>query len=147
MARGLHALSPIRPPSRAASRHVSRDGTVKKLVLVIDDDPNILELIQILLESEGHEALLLASGENVLEVVQEAHPNLILLDIVLHGQHGMEVLAALRETAPDVPVVLLSGAVSQVSDMPSIARALGAHDFIEKPFDAQRLIDAVNRAP
>jgi DNA-binding NtrC family response regulator len=120
---------------------------VKKLVLVIDDDPNILELIQILLESEGHEALLLASGENVLEVVREAHPNLVLLDIVLHGQHGMEVLAALRETAPDVPVVLLSGAVSQVSDMPDIARALGAHDFIEKPFDAQRLIDTVNRAP
>jgi FixJ family two-component response regulator len=58
----------------------------------------------------------------------------------------MEVLAELREAAPDVPVVLLSGAVTQVSDMPEIARALGALDFIEKPFDAQHLVEVVERA-
>ena len=115
-------------------------------MLVIDDDPNILELIQIILETEGHEASLLASGEKAVEHVQATRPDVILLDIVMGEHHGMEVLAELKVVAPEVPVVLLSGAVSQVSDMRSIARALGAHDFIEKPFDAQQLIDVVNQA-
>jgi DNA-binding NtrC family response regulator len=119
---------------------------LKKRVLVIDDDPKILELIQIILETEGHEAILLSSGEEAVERVRTTHPDLILLDIVMRAYHGLEVLAELRQAAPETPVVLLSGAVSQVNDMPDIARALGAEDFIEKPFDAQRLIDVVNRA-
>jgi DNA-binding NtrC family response regulator len=121
-------------------------GILKKRVLVIDDDPKILELIRIILETEGHEAILLSSGEEAVERVRTTHPDLILLDIVMRAYHGLEVLAELRQAAPETPVVLLSGAVSQVNDMPDIARALGAEDFIEKPFDAQRLIDVVNRA-
>jgi two-component system, OmpR family, alkaline phosphatase synthesis response regulator PhoP len=116
-----------------------------KRVLVIDDDPHILELIQIILESEGHEAVLLSSGEGATDRARAERPDLILLDIVMRAHHGMEVLAELRAATPDVPVVLLSGAVHQVEDMPDIARALGARDFIEKPFDAQRLIDVVNQ--
>jgi DNA-binding NtrC family response regulator len=118
----------------------------KKHVLVIDDDPQILELIQIILEDEGHEVTTLSSGRQAVEVVAATHPDLVLLDIVMESRHGMEVLAELREAAPDVPVVLLSGAVTQVSDMPEIARALGAQDFIEKPFDAQHLVEVVERA-
>jgi DNA-binding NtrC family response regulator len=119
----------------------------QKRVLVIDDDPHILELIQILLEDEGHQVTTLPSGDRAVEVVGEAPPDLVLLDIVMRTHHGMEVLAELRSVAPSVPVVLLSGAVSQVSDMPEIARALGAYDFIEKPFDAQQLLDLVNGLP
>jgi DNA-binding NtrC family response regulator len=118
----------------------------KKRVLVIDDDPQILELIQIILEDEGHEVTTLSSGRRAVETVTDARPDLVLLDIVMQSRHGMEVLAELRQAAPDVPVVLLSGAVTQVSDMPDIARALGAYDFIEKPFDAQHLVDVVNQA-
>ncbi len=116
----------------------------KKRVLVIDDDPLILELVQTILEAEGHSTDLLLSGETAVERARNTKPDLILLDIVMRTSHGMEVLAALRQTAPQVPVVLLSGAVRQVADMPEIARALGARDYIEKPFDAQRLIDVVN---
>jgi DNA-binding NtrC family response regulator len=115
--------------------------------LVIDDDPHVLELIQIILEDEGHEVTTLPSGDRAVEVVSEASPDLVLLDIVMRTHHGMEVLAELRQVAPSLPVVLLSGAVSQVADMPDIARALGAHDFIEKPFDAQQLLELVERLP
>jgi len=119
----------------------------KKHVLVIDDDPHILELIQIILEDEGHQVTTLPSGDRAVEVVGQAAPDLILLDIVMRTHHGMEVLAELRKAAPNVPVVLLSGAVSQVADMPAIARALGAEDFVEKPFDAEQLIELVDRLP
>ncbi len=118
----------------------------KKRVLVIDDDPQILELIEIILADEGHEVTTLASAQEALEVVSANRPDLVLLDIVMRSRHGLDVLSELRKTAPHVPVVLLSGAVTQVTDMPDIARALGAHDFIEKPFDAQRLIEVVERA-
>ena len=118
-----------------------------KRVLVIDDDPHVLELIQIILEDEGHQVTTLASGDRAVQVVNETAPDLVLLDIVMRTHHGMEVLAELRKIAPSVPVVLLSGAVSQVADMPEIARALGAQEFVEKPFDAQQLIDLVDRLP
>jgi CheY-like chemotaxis protein len=113
-------------------------------VLVIDDDPLVLELIQIILESEGHEVTLLSSGENAVKCACELRPDLVFLDIVMHSHHGMEVLAELREALPSLPVVLLSGAVVQVDDMPAIARGLGAHGFLEKPFDAQKLVELVN---
>ncbi|HLI28355.1 MAG TPA: response regulator [Chloroflexota bacterium] len=116
----------------------------KKRVLVIDDDPLILDLVRILLEDEGHEVVALVSGERAVEQACALQPDLVLLDIVMRGTHGMEVLDALRHALPAVPVVLLSGAVSQVDNMATIARALGAHDFIEKPFDAQRLLAVVN---
>jgi DNA-binding NtrC family response regulator len=118
-----------------------------KRVLVIDDDPHILELIQIILEDEGHQVTTLASGDRAVELVSQTPPDLVLLDIVMRTHHGMEVLAELRQVAPTVPVVLLSGAVSQVADMPEIARALGAHAFVEKPFDAQQLIELVDGLP
>ena len=119
----------------------------KKHVLVIDDDPHILELIRIILEDEGHQVATLPSGDRAVEVVGQAAPDLVLLDIVMRTQHGMEVLAELRKAAPHVPVVLLSGAVSQVADMPTIARALGAQGFVEKPFDAGQLIQLVDQLP
>jgi DNA-binding NtrC family response regulator len=120
---------------------------VNKRVLVIDDDPLVLELIQIILESEGHEAILLSSGEGAVEHVRAARPDLVFLDIVMQTHHGMEVLAELREALPEIPVFLLSGAVIQVDDMPEIARGLGAQGFLEKPFDAQKLVDLVNDSP
>lgn len=118
----------------------------KKHVLVIDDDPLILDLVRILLEDEGHDVTVLASGEHAVAQAQKLRPDLVLLDIVMRPSHGMEVLSALRAALPTVPVVLLSGAMSQVDNMATIARALGAHDFIEKPFDAQRLLAVVNGA-
>lgn len=116
----------------------------RKRVLVIDDDPLILDFVRILLEDEGHEVVAQESGDGAVERARALQPDLVLLDIVMRGTHGMEVLDALRGALPEVPVVLLSGAVSQVDDMGSIARALGARDFIEKPFDAQRLLAVVN---
>jgi two-component system nitrogen regulation response regulator NtrX len=127
---------------------------LSKRVLVFDDDPLVLELIQIILESEGHEVTLLDTADNAVQRVAEVRPDLVFLDIVMQTRHGMEVLAELREALPDIPVVLLSGAVTQVDDMPAIARGLGASGFLEKPFDAQKLValvngigDAVPRAP
>ncbi len=117
---------------------------MNKRVLVIDDDPLVLELIQIILESEGHEVTILASADQALEQARAVQPDLVFLDIVMQTRHGLEVLAELRETMPQLPVVLLSGAVTQVEDMPAIARGLGAHAFLEKPFDAQKLLDLVN---
>jgi CheY-like chemotaxis protein len=118
----------------------------KKRVLVLDDDPQILELIQIILEDEGHTVTTFTSPQEALAAVNTTPPDLVLLDIVMRSRHGLEVLSELREKVPNLPVVLLSGAVSQVDDMPEIARALGAQAFIEKPFDALQLVEVVESA-
>ncbi|HWP30089.1 MAG TPA: response regulator [Chloroflexota bacterium] len=116
-----------------------------KRILVIDDDRDTLELLQILLEAEGHEVVTLASGEGAVEQLQRLAPDLVLLDVVMRPYHGLDVLRDLRAVAPRVPVILLSGLVRQGEDMREVARLLGACDFLEKPFDAQQLFDVVNR--
>ncbi len=118
-----------------------------KRILVIDDDRDTLELLQILLEAEGHEVVALASGEGVAEQLRGLAPDLVLLDVVMRPYHGLDVLRDLRAVAPEVPVVLLSGLVRPEEDMREVARLLGAQDFLEKPFDAQQLLEVVNRIP
>lgn len=133
-------------PSGSESQSTAGRAAPKRRVLVVDDDPEILDLIRIILESEGHEVLTLTSGQEAVALVREHAPDVVLLDIVMRARHGMDVLAELRRAVPNVRVVLLSGAVQHVNNMVDIARALGAEDFIEKPFDAQQLLDVVARA-
>ncbi len=132
-------------PSGSEPQPTGGRAAPKRRVLVVDDDPEILDLIRIILESEGHEVLTLTSGQEAVAFVRERVPDVVLLDIVMRARHGMDVLAELRRAVPNVRVVLLSGAVQHVNNMVDIARALGAEDFIEKPFDAQQLLDVVAR--
>jgi DNA-binding response OmpR family regulator len=112
-------------------------------VLVVDDDPVILRLLQVNFELEGIEVVTAPDGEEGLIIAQSDPPDLVISDIMMPKVNGLELLAALRsspETAA-MPVILLS-AKAQVADVQR-GLELGADDYVTKPFDPLELIDRV----
>jgi len=103
----------------------------KKLILVVDDDPGILEALQALLTYAGYQVIT-DTGETLHEKIQTYQPDLLLLDILLSGQDGREItkrLKSQKETA-HLPIILLSAHLDAATD----AQTFGADDFVPKPF-------------
>ena len=112
-------------------------------VLVVDDDPVILRLLQVNFELEGIGVVTAPDGEEGLKLAQSDPPDLVISDIMMPKVNGLELLAALR-SSPDtaaMPVILLS-AKAQVADVQR-GLELGADDYVTKPFDPLELIDRV----
>jgi DNA-binding response OmpR family regulator len=114
-----------------------------KKVMVVDDDTSTLELMDTLLREEGYETVLLPTSDRVPERVAAEKPDLIFLDILIEPKHGMEVVTALAEVDERPPIILISAAVRGIPEMTQIARALGCHDFVEKPFEISELMAKV----
>ncbi|MGI9079705.1 MAG: response regulator transcription factor [Acidimicrobiales bacterium] len=115
-------------------------------VLVIDDDPVILELLRINFEIEGFEVISACDGQEGLRRAGVDHPDVILSDIMMPRLDGLQLLARLRgdPATAEVPVVLLS-AKAQRAEVDR-GMALGADDYVTKPFDPLELLDRVNAA-
>jgi DNA-binding response OmpR family regulator len=112
-------------------------------VLVVDDDPVILRLLQVNFDLEGIEVVTAVDGEEGLKLARSDPPDLVISDIMMPKVNGLELLAALR-SSPDtasLPVILLS-AKAQVADVQR-GLELGADDYVTKPFDPLELIDRV----
>ena len=121
---------------------MSADG---KTVLVADDDPVILRLIQVNLELEGYDVFLAQNGEEAVELARAEKPDLVILDIMmprLDGYQACERLKADDETR-DIPVVFLS-AKAQQSDIEK-GKAFGVEEYLTKPFDPNDLVETVDR--
>jgi len=115
-------------------------------ILIVDDEADIRMLTAGILEDEGYQTREASGSTGALEAVEARQPSLVLLDIWLEGSSldGMEVLAQIRESHPHVPVVMISGHGNIETAVSAIN--IGASDFIEKPFTADRLILVVARA-
>jgi DNA-binding response OmpR family regulator len=114
-------------------------------ILICDDDPVILRLLQVNLELEGYEVLLAHDGEEAYEVAVKEGPDLVILDIMMPRMDGYQAVEALKEnqtTAP-IPVVFLS-AKAQQSDIDRGMRH-GVADYLTKPFDPSELLEVVQR--
>jgi CheY-like chemotaxis protein len=112
-------------------------------VLVVDDDQTARELLQRGLEKEpGFEVILATSGEEGVRLAREAKPDVITLDVLMPGMDGWAVLKALKSdpATADTPVVM----VSMVDDK-DIGYALGASDYVLKPFDREKLSEVLRR--
>ncbi len=112
----------------------------KPNILVVDDDPSIALLVKIYLEKEGFGVRLADRGDDALEEFRRNPPELMLLDVMLPGVDGMEVLKAVRRTSA-IPVVMLT-ARDEVFDK-VLGLELGADDYITKPFDPKELVARV----
>jgi len=113
-------------------------------VLVIDDDPGLREYMEALVTRQGYEVRAVAGGEEALRVLDDANPDLVTLDVVLPGMDGLETLRELKARAPHVPVIMLSGH-GQARTIVEAMR-LGASDFLRKPFEAEELELAFQKA-
>lgn len=113
-------------------------------VLIVDDEPEMLENCRRLLAHEGHRCTTLDRPGEFLHVLRETRPDVVLSDVRMPEVDGMELLAATRAEDPDLPVILITGYAS-VSDAVEAIQE-GAFDYLTKPFRAPELTSAVVRA-
>ncbi|MFH5824145.1 MtrAB system response regulator MtrA [Georgenia sp. AZ-5] len=109
-------------------------------LLVVDDDTALAEMIGIVLEAEGFEAIFCADGLEAPDVFRAENPDLVLLDLMLPGQDGIQVCRTIRAES-DVPIVMLT-AKSDTLDVVAGLEA-GADDYIAKPFKPKELVARV----
>ena len=115
-------------------------------ILVVDDEQDIRELVAGVLSDEGYECRTAGDSTRALEMIDERRPSLVLLDVWLHGSamDGLEMLDAIKVREPSLPVIIFSGHGNIDTAVSAVSR--GAMDFIEKPFEASRLLHLVARA-
>ena len=113
-------------------------------VLVIDDDPGVRDYLETLVSRRGYEVVAVAGGEEALQRLDDIAPDLVTLDVVLPGMDGLETLKRLKQRLREVPVVMLSGH-GQARTIVEAMR-LGATDFLRKPFEAEELDLAIQKA-
>ena len=115
-------------------------------ILIVDDEADIRELVAGILEDEGHGTRTARDSDEALSAVVARRPNLVFLDIWLKGSRldGLELLDSLKQQHPELPIVMISGHGNIETAVSAIKR--GAYDFIEKPFKADRLMLAAERA-
>lgn len=115
-------------------------------ILVVDDEEDIRMLIADILTDEGYECRTAGDSATAFEAIEERRPNLLILDIWLEGSDvdGMEILRRVHEEHASIPIIMISGHGNVETAVNSIK--LGAYDFIEKPFKADRLVLTVTRA-
>lgn len=112
-------------------------------VLVVDDEPNILLSLEFLMEQAGFEVFTAADGESALDIIASERPDLVLLDISLPGISGFDVLEKLRSSDDfkQLQVIMLTAHGREVEREKGLA--LGADDYVTKPFSTQALVTKV----
>ena len=115
-------------------------------ILIVDDEPDIRELVSGVLEDDGYETRTAATAEAAIEEVRTRTPSLVVLDVWLQGSgmDGLELLQYLKSVDPLLPIILISGHGNIETAIAAIRR--GAYDFIEKPFKSDKLLLTIERA-
>ena len=115
-------------------------------VLVVDDEADIRELVSGVLEDEGYAVRTAADSSSALDAIEDRRPSLVLLDVWLQGSRmdGLQMLQEVKRRDPTLPVLMISGHGNLDTAVAAVRE--GAIDFIEKPFEADRLVHLVGRA-
>jgi two-component system response regulator HydG len=116
----------------------------KPKVLIIDDETSILDTLRILLKGEGFDVHTAVGGQQGLEAIAEVRPELVLSDIRMPGVGGLEILNAVREIDPNIPVILMTAQASLQSAIQAVNQ--GAFHYIQKPFSNDDLLVICRRA-
>lgn len=135
-----HSATPV--PTSHISPATDDDGIPRDTVLVIDDDPQVLDMVERRLVKEGFRVVTAPSGVEGLRLARELRPKAITLDVMMPGMDGWAVMAALKANPDlaDIPVVLLT----IVSDQ-NLGYTLGASDYLVKPIDRDRLVAVLQK--
>ena len=121
----------------------SREVRTTPKVLVVEDEPDLLDLVVYNLRKEGFKAVRAENGETALELARDERPDLILLDLMLPGLDGLEVCRRLRanETTSGIPIVMMTARAEESDAV--VGLALGADDYVKKPFGVKELLARV----
>ncbi|MCX9089646.1 MAG: response regulator [Candidatus Methanoperedens sp.] len=113
-------------------------------IMVVDDEPDTVDLIKLVLETEGFEVISAYSGKECLEKLKIEKPSMILLDLMMPGMDGWEVFHEIKKKYEDIPVAILTVSDRDIDKMLGL-HVLKADDYIIKPFGRQELIDRIRR--
>ncbi|HEV2592149.1 MAG TPA: response regulator [Gaiellaceae bacterium] len=108
------------------------------LVLVVDDDARLREFVRVNLELEGYSVREASSADEALNAIEDQAPELVLLDVVMPGVDGWQMLQRMQERYGSIPVIMFSG---KVEGSAGDAQKRGASGFIGKPFDPHQLVE------
>ena len=114
-------------------------------ILIIDDDPDTRDLLKITLEAATHQVTLAAEGSEGVRIYRSNKPDLVIMDLYMPGQEGLETIKQLRMEFPDARIVAVSGKPTGAA-MLSVAQHLGAIGILQKPFLQEELLHLVERS-
>jgi two-component system alkaline phosphatase synthesis response regulator PhoP len=107
-------------------------------ILVIDDEPHIVQVVSAYLEREGYQVDTATDGDLALELARETHPDLLVLDVMLPGRSGFDVLRQLRADGVDSAVIMLTARDELIDRVAGLE--MGADDYVTKPFEPRELV-------
>src|SRR5208337_4222006 len=113
-------------------------------ILVADDEETHRSILSRLMMNEGFEVVTAGDGKDTLDSIASHRPDVVLLDLMMPGMNGMQVLNLVKEKDLDLPVIMITG----YADVPGAVEAMrtGAHDYLAKPFNHHEVIRVVRRA-
>jgi len=116
----------------------------QKTILIADDEPDIVETLKFLVESEGYSCLTAFNGEDALKLAKEKRPDLIILDVMMPKINGYKVSRLLKFDAKykDIPVLMVTARTQEEDKL--IGEETGADEYITKPFDIERILEKIN---
>jgi signal transduction histidine kinase len=118
--------------------------SVSDRVLLVDDEPRVRETLQAFLELEGYECIAVGDAQTALGQLERGGFNLLLCDIMMPGMTGLELLRAVRQGDPELPVIMLTGFADSSSAVEALR--LGAYDYLSKPFHMAVVTSSARRA-
>jgi two-component system phosphate regulon response regulator PhoB len=121
----------------------AKEARATHKILVVEDEPDLLDLVVYNLRKEGYRPVRAETGEKALELAQSERPDLVLLDLMLPGLDGIEVCRRLRanEATREIPIVMVTARAEETDAV--VGLSMGADDYVKKPFGVRELIARV----
>jgi two-component system phosphate regulon response regulator PhoB len=115
---------------------------VKKKILILDDDQDLLDVLSILLTESGYNIQTLTTGESIFEEIKKFHPDLVLMDVMLGGMDGRLICKRMKAETDtlNLPVILISGSYNLAQNL---SEQGAPNDFMSKPFDLSLLVKKI----
>jgi DNA-binding NtrC family response regulator len=116
-------------------------------ILIVEDDASVSELVKTVLDGENYTVITAASAEEAKELINAENPDLAMIDIILPGQGGMDLILDLHASNPNLGIVLTSGKIDMtMATFKVLAHQFGVISILPKPFTVEELLATVNEA-
>jgi DNA-binding response OmpR family regulator len=121
-------------------KSITRRVAMSKKIMVVDDEPDMLEMVSFRLKKGGYDVITAINGDECIKKAKEEYPDLIMLDVLLPGISGFEVAKRLKidEETKDIPIMMVTALIGE--DVENKGKERGADYFISKPFDPEDLL-------
>ena len=115
-------------------------------IMVVDDEPDLLEVVKLILESDGYKVVTAGSGQEALDKIEKEMPDLVLLDIIMPKMDGWEVFSRIKSNpkTTDTPVIMLTAKDQRIDKLIGL-HVVRVDDYITKPFGRSELLERIKR--